>query len=335
MEALPNGSTTSDFKPLENAQVWIASKDENVTLHEYRPGLYLFPDNFKGQPGRPYTLHFDIDQRGKFRSITQVMPSEVKIDSVFHIWNDEAINEFGKTSPGHEIFINTRDNPDSVNFYQWNWRLYETQNWCLNCPPNTLYFPDPNPKEPGECVYLGNDITIPSFDYQCSGPCWDIYPSRDILTFSDEYSNGGMLEHILVAEIPFIQRKAALVDIIQLGISKEFHHYLDLVKKQTQETGGLADTPPVTLYGNIENLEDSDHVIAGYFVVASADKRMYWLDRTDAAAGFSPIGVLNGRIPRPEVGYYGFGMIGVDRPPLAPCLESDYRTPTRPEGWKF
>ncbi len=327
---IPNSAQSTTFDPVTEAKpVILVNNQDQIVLTEQREGYYLYPPGFKAEPGKTYQLQFTTKDGDKFQSSIETLPPFTKIDSIYHQFDKEAIEHFGEFSAGYNFWINTKDKPDTENFYSWDWRLYESQVWCKQCPKITLFYKGQEPDDPGECVVI-SDIYSPAYDYQCDRPCWDIYPSRKINIIDDELTNGGIIEKRPLAQIPFYQRRPALLDILQYGISEDYYFYLGLVQNQGQHTGGLADTPPITLQGNVKNLNDPNHAIGGYFVVASLEKQPYWLDKQDAPLDIFPIGLYNGRTPRPEPPSFG-----ESRPPLAPCLESFTRTAIKPEGWQL
>ena len=99
---------------------------------------------------------------------------------------------------------------------------------------------------------------------------------------------------------------------------------------QNQNSGGLADTPPVSLVGNIVSSDGGNETIAGYFRVVDESITRYWIDRSDVfGLEVRPIGLLGGRAVSLEPA-------GADttRPPYAPCIEGFTRTNKRPIGWQ-
>jgi hypothetical protein len=60
----------------------------------------------------------------------------------------------------------------------------------------------------------------------------------------------------------------------------------------TQNNGILVDTPPAAIIGNIRNVTNPDEKIAGFFMVSSIRKTMYWLDRKNATTSSISFGLL-------------------------------------------
>ncbi|RZK61877.1 MAG: DUF4249 family protein, partial [Pedobacter sp.] len=183
-------------------------------------------------------------------------------------------------------------------------------------------------------------------DYQCRSQCWEIIPNRDIDVFDDQFSNGGFNSGRRIAQIPFYDASGALVEIRQGSLSLKAYTFFRLLAEQTQNTGGLADTPPSALRGNVYNVSTRKEAVFGYFTVSAVSMIRYWLDRKDARG--KPPGLfaaLNGRLPSPEGEidpntnqrkpvYSGSGLLNSSRVPTAVCVSSDSRTPIKPTGWR-
>ncbi|MDB5241628.1 MAG: hypothetical protein JWP57_2253 [Spirosoma sp.] len=203
------------------------------------------------------------------------------------------------------------------------------------------------------------------YDYGCRTPCWRIIYGYDIVIFDDRNTPGGLITQQLVAQIPFYNAQPGLVDVRQLSLTADAYRYYKQFQEQTQHTGGLAGTQPAVLVGNVRQVGQSQASVVGYFSASTVSQVHYWLDRKDTQGILSygatgPVDTLrptgsygnnqdglfyafNSRQPNPEPSppYLGERQKAkvrlwpnADRPPLAPCLQSDNQTPFKPEGWR-
>lgn len=113
-----------------------------------------------------------------------------------------------------------------------------------------------------------------------------------------------------------------MVEIKQLAISEEAYRFLKKLSEQTERTGTLVDTPPAAIIGNIRNLTKTDELVAGFFMVGSANTIKYWLNRENAQGKGTPIGLL-GR--KPYLNRFGA---------TSECIEGPTRTPLKPLWWR-
>lgn len=202
------------------------------------------------------------------------------------------------------------------------------------------------------------------YDYGCQTPCWQLIYGYDLVVFDDHFTNGSPILQQRVAQIPFYDTGPGLVDVRQLSLTADAYRYYKLFQEQTQNTGGLADNPPTALRGNVHQVDKPQVSVVGYFSASGVSLVHFWLDRKDATGlsygstspvdtsvtkgGYGPsrdglFYALNNRQPtlEPSPPYLGERQKAkvrlwpnADRPPLAPCLQSDHQTPFKPEGWK-
>lgn len=289
-------------------------------------GIYQIPENLKVKAGNKYHLEFKLRNGKKYKSGTETPININEIEKLTAFYRTTGINYDGKSMNGHEVYLDTKDDVSNKNFYMWTWKLFEKQNYCISCFGGKYYT---NPLPDGQCV---EDANLKRrgviYDYSCNGNCWDKFYSSEINILSDQYYNGASITNRKIASIPFFQYYGTLIEVAQLNISKAAYDYFKIMMSQSQNTGTLSDTPPAGLVGNIKNINDSTEPIGGMFMAGIKKTKRLWIPRSERHEGIKAYGLFQGRLPNPEP-------MGMDltRPPLAPCKESNYRTPIMPEGW--
>jgi hypothetical protein len=291
---------------------------KSIPLQEVSAGLYAAPSTFKGLIGESYQLFFRMPNGNTYQSPKEVLRSTPEIKNTFQQYNPNGILD----NTGTRVFASTVDiylefdDPKEIqNAYLWRWKLWEEQGICLTCYGGRL---GPN----GKCVSTIGPL-VADYDYSCDRECWEILYNKNINILNDNFINGRSVAGKLVAQIPFYSpNRGALIEIEQLGISKEAYDYFQLISNQTQSTGTLTDTPPAAIIGNIQNVKDPQEKIVGYFGAASSRKVLYWITRE----GY----------PDPIVTTLLGHQINMDvsPSPTFPCVLSKDRTPIRPEGWR-
>ncbi len=332
-------------------------------------GNYHLPKNYIGAIGNTYQLRFQLIDGTIYESSIEKMQSVPAMENIDVRFN---ANEEAETAIGfkgfHELYIDTKDPTDEKNFYSWEWVLYEKQPWCRSClrgvyavykiiPGQYLfrqYFvsgtelfedcfaPQPVYDNPEAPIINRTDWT---YDYECRTKCWEVIRNNSLNLFEDSYTNGGQITHRKVAKIPFYQRGGCLVELRQLSLNKDAYEYYKLFQQQTENSGGIADTPPTALRGNVKNVANAREVVVGYFSASAVSSKRQWIDRKDTGGTIPPglFEALTGRIPNPEPpppydGPRGEALVkiwgGPPRVPTALCLKTNNRTPTKPEGWR-
>ena len=353
--------------PITKATVEVVIDSAQViAAHETVDGTYQLPSNFGGQVGHAYQLRFTLSDGSRYESDRQVMPAVVPITRVYHRFNPASLpaqRPDGRASlirGASDVFVDWQDPASERNYYRWEWKLWERQDWCRTCgdgfylvwnKDNTgqLYEDCYTPRSTG--TQYGPSTPYFVNDYRCRTQCWEILYSYDLNLFDDVLSNGGQLTGRRVAQIPYYQNTGCLVEVRQASLTRPAHYYFEQLQQQTQNTGGLADSPPAVPIGNVRNRANEQEAVVGYFTASAVSAERYWLDRQDATD--QPLGLFRGindlypspeeilvdpnndrgkpSVPGPnEVGLKNLFM----RPPTAVCVSSDSRTPVKPDGWR-
>lgn len=338
--------------PLTEATVEILVDSVRVvSLRETEPGRYQAPNEFVGQVGHLYQLRFTLREGTRYLSMPENMPAVPPLANVYTRFNpislpDKRFDGMANAyRAANDFFVDWQDPPDQHNYYRWDWKLWEKQDWCRTCTQGFYYINSPFDRSMSyEDCYSNEQIRINGYfvnDYGCRTPCWEIIRNFDIDVFDDRLSNGGMNTGRRVAQIPYHQDRGCLVEIRQSSLTSRAYQYYKLVQEQTQNNGGVADPPPTTLIGNVINTANSQENVIGYFTASAVAPVRYWLDRKQNSGRYPGLfRGLNGILPSPE------GLIkdpNTDLPkptdptrpiPTAICVEGDTRTQTKPEGWR-
>ncbi|AUD04134.1 DUF4249 domain-containing protein [Spirosoma pollinicola] len=351
-----------------SVEVWEDSA-RVIACHETTDGVYQLPADFKGQVGHAYQLRFTLTDGSQYVSTQQLMPATAPINKIRAQFNLNSLSPSvrGYYTSGHDIFIELQDPIEQRNYYRWDLVDYEPQYWCRSCEQgfyniynviedyHGIYRSGPDLYE--ACyyppyVYIGDFVYGRTFDYRCRTQCWEILPSYAVTLFDDQYSNGGLIPNFKVAGVPFYQHGPCLVQVRQSSLTVDAYRYYKLFQAQTQNTGGLADTPPTAPVGNVHNVASPNQVVVGYFTATGVYTKPIYIDRQDYQGvplgldltnGYSKfIGgelfyALNGRevTPEPAPGSNTRPLFldGTPRPPTALCAPLDQRTPVKPAGW--
>ncbi|AUD04115.1 DUF4249 domain-containing protein [Spirosoma pollinicola] len=356
--------------PITKARVEVVMDSLIVTpAHETTKGNYQLPADFKGQIGHAYQLRLTLSDGTHYESTQQVMPPTARIDKIRAQFSLKSLSPpvRGYYTSGHDVFIELQDPADQRNYYRWDWTDYEPQYWCRSCKQGfySVYNPIGNivagfrsgPDLYEDCyspsgIDPGNPLYGSTLDYPCRTQCWELVPSYTVALFDDQYANGGLISNLKVAAIPFYQHSPCLASVRQSSLTPDAYRYFKLFADQTQNTGGLADTPPTAPIGNVHNVANAKEVVVGYFTASGVFSKNIYIDRKDyqgVPLGYDPITgypqqpggelflALYGRSPNgegsPRPGSNNFFIDDTPRPPTAVCAPLDQRTSFKPEGW--
>ena len=303
--------------PVTKGVVEIVVNDkDSYPLSEREAGsYYLFrKDIFK--VGQSYKLRFQANG-SQYESGNEVMPDSVAIQKVY-----AEINTKGTASNAHEIFVDVQDVAQKKNYYRWSFIQWEKQPYCLYCYVAL-------PRQPESCredMIATADSRISRNPY-CDGDCYDILYTSPNNAISDVFFDGKMLIKKSLGTIPYFFHGGCLVEIRQSSITSQYNVFLEILKSQAENTGGLADTPAALLVGNVKNTSNPSQKIVGYFSITNTVKRRIWLERKDVTlTSLRPLITLNppldAPVPTPPSWY-----------PVA-CKPSKIRTNVKPLGWQ-
>jgi len=267
-KTLPVATEDSEEVPLDNAMisgatVSIQCDDGNEYIFfETDQGRYIAVDPlFTGEFGKSYKLSVQYDNE-TYESSYEILRASPPIDSLTREAISQKISDTGDLVHGLKFFAHTHDNDIEPSYYRWildatytyTAPLFSTHRW-IN----------------GQVVWFEN-----SHLREC-------YNDKNILGIYISNTEG--LESNVVSEAPLhfesqfgdeLSRVYSL-HAKQLKISASTYKFWDDLRKLIYETGGLYETQPFRLKGNIECVSDPGINIIGVFEVAGvSEQREYF-----------------------------------------------------------
>lgn len=169
---------------------------------------------------------------------------------------------YAVTDKGFQIFANTHDPENNTRFYKWD---YE-ETWEVGVP-----FVSTHEFKNSQVVPRDPSINIQR--------CWASSKSSSILLGSTARLSE---DKITLAPIVFIPGNSVKVDnlysilIKQFGLTKEAYEYLERMKKNTEQIGGIFDVQPSELTGNLVCVSDPNEKIVGWVSAGTiVEKRIF------------------------------------------------------------
>lgn len=334
--------------PLSGVRVEIRVDSSRVVrLRETAPGRYQAPESFRGEVGHRYQLLLALPDGSAYESSVEVMPPVPPVARVYERFDANSLpsDKVYHTRAANEFFIDWQDPADARNYYRWDWKLWERQDWCRTCIQSSYFKDDPSTGRTAfeDCFIQGVSGGGLYYvnDYPCRTRCWEIVRNYDTHVSDDQLTNGRGVFGWPVAQIPYFQDRGCLVEIRQSSLTQAAYRFYKQVQEQTQNNGGLVDTPPTATVGNVHNPANRRERVVGYFAASAVAPVRYWLDRR-ANSGRVPglFQALNGLLPSLP-GLARDPNTDTPKPPPAVrswhdavCVPSDSRTPQQPEGWR-
>jgi len=294
-------SQESVFDRLVNAaKVWITDeKNIRTDLIDLNKGQFRTPDGFRGFVGKTYTLHVRTSDGVEYISAGETMKSSPPIDKVYTEYVPTTTPK-PKYRGNFNIYVDVKDPATEGDFYRWSWKNYQKPSFCeIYTVPRT---------DPPQRFYKN-----------CCEPCWNITTCIGcIKVASDNLVNGRTLAKQNIGQIPFDDITPYYLLVEQMSLSRDAFNFWKSVDAQANNSGGIFDTAPATIRGNIKNLTDANNPMLGYFQVSSITQKVVYVQRNVA-------GILPFSIVMPNYPFHA---------DCASCTESAYRTARRPLDWK-
>ena len=123
---------------------------------------YLVSKDFRISPGSRWEMEVLMPNGKRYRSESELVPTEVPIDRISEKFTKELIFEesLGKYIAGHEISIDFEDPEEEQNFYYFQYRGFEKEIYCKLCNRG-IY-------RSGECVsQINNPLAKEYYNYLC------------------------------------------------------------------------------------------------------------------------------------------------------------------------
>jgi Domain of unknown function (DUF4249) len=291
---------TSDFAPPPfNATVSITDNLGNTeTLKDFGNGKFE-TNTTQGVIGRSYTLEIKIGDKKIYKSTPQTIKKPVPIDKIYTEYVPYKGTSEVYIGGEMHVFLDTNDPATSGDYYRWNYTNYEQLDYCL------------------ETVNV-NDAGRFYFQYFCCDPCWAInYCPGCIYLASDQYTNGKKINRQFIGKFPYNSVFSKFINIEQKSLTKENYFYWKEIDGQINNSGGIFDTPPANIQGNIFNKSDPSEQVLGFFAATGIVTVPY-------RANVNVVGI-NPVIPK----RLDFKTVGT----CAPCNEGLYRTKIKPTGY--
>ena len=276
--------------PVSGATVRIVVDSAQViTLTETDAGRYQAPNGFQGQVNHAYQLQFTLSDGTDYRSSIEQLQPVAPIAQIRAQFNPNSLTSTQRLNnvytAAHDFYVDFTDPANQTNYYRWEWKDWERQEWCRSCQGGKYQITDAQGKLIEDCV--NERFTYPKYDYACRTTCWEIIYGNDLTLLNDQNSNGASIKALRVAQVPLYSKEHCLVEIRQTSLTRMAYTYFNQLDEQTRNAGSVAAAQPALLVGNIHNLARYNEPVVGYFVASAVSISRYWLTRSDAT-GFAP-----------------------------------------------
>lgn len=230
--------------------------------------VWMGKDNIK--PGISYQVKIMTPTGVEIVSDFDQLQECPKIDSVYYIRKDYPTPDPDKTIQGLQFYIDFKINTKSQFF---RWEVIET--WEHHAVYPITWYKDAN----------GNFIKYNPYPNYSKFTCWTTEKVKNIFTLSTEnvtQSNFTMKPLNYVGNQTQRLTYCYSMLVNQYAVSESAFKYWEVLRKNSEDQGGLYNTQPIRIKGNLRSTANPDLEVLGFFCANSVrSKRIFVLRPTD------------------------------------------------------
>jgi len=249
-------------KPLLNAGVTIeGSQGGTYPLTSKNNGNYVSaPLNLS--PSQNYRIKIATSDGKQYASDFVPVKNAPAIDSVNYVVN---------SATGLQVNVNTHDVTNNTHYYRWDY----TETYIIHSLFDSYY------------MEVNHDTTaIRTADRQIY-QCWVSDTSSSILTGSSTTLSKDVVSSQLITKIPSSSDKVHIrysILVKQYALTSDAYNYFTLLKKNTEQLGGIFDVQPSELTGNVHCLNNPDEPVVGYVTAGAISQQRIFIDSSQLPA---------------------------------------------------
>lgn len=271
------GATTiklSRTTPLDNrtpqyeqgAQVSVEGEDKTVfvlvedTLGRYKANNLGIKNTVK------YRLNIKTRDGKAYQSDFVANKNNPPIDSIH--WN--------RNTEGVQLSIHSHDPQNNTRYYLWD---YE-ETWSFESEFKTYIKYDVKVSGANTKTYsaIWRNPTNPQFFDSTQYFCWQTFRSTNLILGTTAKLNNDVVDLPLAIVSQGSVKLKLIYSILvkQYSLSPEAYTFLDIIKRNTEQTGTIFDAQPSGIYGNIHSLNDATEPVIGYLIICPIqEKRLF------------------------------------------------------------
>jgi len=251
-------------RPVSGYTVEIQDDDGNsFPGAEMEPGLYAcWMDQEYLVPGKMYRLIVTNEGGNLYVSDYDEMLPCPDIDSITYETQRQEADILGVSYLGLQFFVNTDCSGEYAKNFRWE--LEETWEYMARYEIGAIF--------DGQIRDLDRII----YDYLY---CWHSNRIPSLYTYSTQNLNSGLIRnlplHYVSSQTDRLGIKYSTL-VKQYSLSREAFEYLNILEKQSKQTGALYESQPAQIHGNIHPQDDGGEPVLGLFYAASVkEKRIF------------------------------------------------------------
>ena len=175
---------------------------------------------------------------------------------------------YGIQNNNLRINVNTHDAANNTHYYRWDY----TETYIIHSQYYSHY------------MVVNHDTVLSRPADQQIYQCWVTDTSSTIVLGSSAKLSKDVISDQQITAIPFNSGKGYIrysILVIQYALTTDAYNYFTLLKKNTEQIGGIFDAQPSELTGNIHSTSNPNEPVIGYITAGSVTQQRIFIDNKD------------------------------------------------------
>jgi hypothetical protein len=250
----------SGIKPELNAQLLVEGKDNSVRSLISAGNGYYSSVNLNLVVNTDYRLRIRTSNGKEYLSDYVTARSTPSIDSVNWRMDGDRMR----------FYVNAHDPSGNTRYYRWEY----DETWEIK----SYYY--------SRFIYVGNNNTVRDrvFPAEDVSKGWKFNNSTNILLASSARLQSDVIFEAPLTAIEQGSEKLSVrysILVRQYALDKKGYEFYDLMKKNTEDIGGVFDVQPTEIQGNIHCVTDPKELVIGYVSASTATENRIFISSSD------------------------------------------------------
>lgn len=279
--------TSPILQKVTGADVKVVRDDqETYYFAEFSPGNYL-ASNLVPEIGRAYQLVVSIDGN-IFESEYETMLESPPIDSITFKHQVDRMGEIGDFFDGYKFYVSNHKDQSGPSYYRWE------------CEGTYLF------EVPHSATHIWDGRRQIEASSDTVRICWASKAINEVFLGSSEgLSENKIIETPLNFESQIGDALSIRYSLLvkQMALSKSAWTFWSDMLRQVNQNGGMFDTQPFRIKGNISCATDPDLFVAGIFEVAGYSEKRIFINKPTEFRVYPTLCLL---VPVPSIDFPWF-----------------------------
>lgn len=257
------------YEVISRAEVWIYCDDGSMyQLEETVEGVYARINNpIVSEPGKSYKLQIETTDNKVFESNFELYNEGSPVDSIRYEPESIRMSEIGEPLHGLQFSVNSASNDSNPVFLRW----------LLNC---TYEY-----SAPYNSQYIWDGTEMVEFENNSTLYCWKTDAVKGIYTGDSQGMVGNKVVDIPLNFVSQYGDELSIkysLEVVQLSISRSSYKFWFDLSRMMNDSGGLYETQPFRIRGNISCTSDPEIAVSGVFEVGGVTRSRVFAERPTA-----------------------------------------------------